>query len=80
MSDVRETVEWGFKDTVSVWKFIDDRSSMKIFKPPVAKYYMVSAFLTKTRSTYCGNQTSRYSRCPTMLLSKYLALVDIKIE
>ena len=52
MSRVCETVEWGFQYVIVVWRFIDDESSMKIFLTPVAKFYIVSDFLTNARTTY----------------------------
>ena len=46
MSFVRITVEWGFRDVVEKWKFLDFHSAMKIFKMPVAEFYTYGAFLS----------------------------------
>ena len=38
MSAVRITVEWGFRDVVEKWKFLDFHSAMKIFEMPVVEF------------------------------------------
>ena len=44
MSSIQITVEWGFRDMVDKWKFLDFHSAMKIFEMPVAEFYMNGAF------------------------------------
>ena len=39
MSSVQITVEWGFRDVVEKWKFLDFCSAMKIFEMPIAEFY-----------------------------------------
>ena len=46
MSSIQITVEWGFRDMVDKWKFLDFHSAMKIFEMPVAEFYMNGAFLS----------------------------------
>ena len=80
MSSVRECVEWLFKEIISDWSFLDFRASMKIFQFPVAKYYMVAAFLTNLRCCLYGSQTSHYFGFKThsdgrMKLDEYIGLV-----
>jgi hypothetical protein len=81
MSKVRICVEWGFKEISQVWTFLDFRRNMKIFKFPVAKYYIVAAFLCNIRNCFYSNQTATYFGCSVengtkMSLVEYLSLVD----
>jgi hypothetical protein len=45
MSSVRKSVEWGFAHINRHWAFLNNKSEMKIFKSPIAKYYIVGTFL-----------------------------------
>jgi hypothetical protein len=76
MSKVRECVEWGFGDIVRYWSFLDFKASMKVFQSPVAKYYVIAAFLNNLRATYHGNETSAYFDCEPMGIDEYLGLVQ----
>ena len=76
MSKVREVVEWGFKEVVGNWRFVDFRASMKIFKSPVARYYILSVFLTNCRTTFYGNQITSYFVARAPDLDTYLSMVD----
>ena len=75
MSAVREVVEWNFKDIVVNWAYLDWKAGMKIFEKPVAKYYVVAAFLCNCRSFYYENQTSNYFGAETYTLQDYLDLI-----
>ena len=57
MSSVCITVEWGFRDIVEKWKFLDFQSAMKIFDMPVAEYYTNGAFLSNICNCLYGNKT-----------------------
>ena len=76
MSKVREVVEWGFANIATNWAFLDFRAVMMIFKSPVAKYYIIAAFLVNLRTCFYGNQTMDYFDCKTMSLDEYLSLID----
>ena len=76
MSKVREVVEWGFNQIVSNWRFLDLRASMKIFKVPITKYYIIGGFLANIRTTLYDNQINVYFQCETLSLKEYLELVD----
>jgi hypothetical protein len=76
MSKVRECVEWGFGDIVRYWSFLDFKASMKIFQSPVAKYYVIAAFLNNLWTAYHGNETSAYFDCEPMRITEYLGLVQ----
>jgi hypothetical protein len=76
MSKVREVVEWGFANIVSNWSFLDFRAAMMVFKSPVAKYFVVAAFLVNLRTCFNGNQTMDYFDCTTMTIDQYLSLID----
>ena len=76
MSKVREAVEWGFKEIVNRWRFLDFRASMKLFELPVARYYTIGAFLCNIRSIFYENTTSAFFECDTLSLEEYLRLID----
>ena len=76
MSKVREVVEWGFANIATNWAFLDFRAVMMIFKSPVAKYYIIAAFLVNLRTCFYGNQTMKNFDCKTMSLDEYLSLID----
>jgi hypothetical protein len=76
MSKVRETVEWMFKEIITKWSFLDFRASMKIFQFPVAKYFVVAAFLTNLHCCIHGNA---YFNCTEpkdgrLTLQQYISL------
>jgi hypothetical protein len=78
MSSVRESVEWGFAHINRHWAFLNNKSEMKIFKLPIAKYYIVGTFLCNLRTCFYGNQTMSFFDCAnfSMKLDEYLALID----
>jgi hypothetical protein len=49
---------------------------MMIFKSPVAKVYIVGAFLVNLRTCFYGNQTMAYFDANALTLDEYLALID----
>ena len=49
---------------------------MTVFKSPVAKYFVVAAFLVNLRTCFYGNQTMDYFDCTTMKIDQYLSLTD----
>ena len=75
MSKVCEVVEWGFANILSQWSFLDFRAGMNIFQSPVAKYYIVGAFLVNLQTCFYGNQTMAYFDCETLSLDQYCLLV-----
>jgi hypothetical protein len=44
MSGVRKTVEWGFKEVITQFSYLDFKAGMKIFLQPVETYFFVAAF------------------------------------
>ena len=75
MSKVRQPVEWNFGEIAKQFCFLDFRASMKIFGSPIARYYIIAAFLVNIRSTFYGNQTAAYFDAEPMSLDEYLNLV-----
>jgi hypothetical protein len=73
MSRVRECVEWGFKEIIAQFSFLDFKASMKIFQSPVAQYYVLGAFFQNIRSLKYSNQTASYFSATPMSLDTYLA-------
>jgi hypothetical protein len=85
MSKLHICVEWGFKEIIQSWSFLDFQKKMKIFKFPVAKYYIIAAFLTNIHNCFFGNQTAQYFNCnqengTKLSLDEYLALVNDNVE
>jgi hypothetical protein len=58
MSSMRIVVECVYKEIIKNWSFLDYRSKMKIFKFPVAKYYIIAAFLCNCQTSFYRNQIS----------------------
>jgi nuclease HARBI1 len=85
MSKVRESVEWLFKEIITKWSFLDFRTSMKIFQMPVAKYFIVAAFLTNIHCFIHGSETAAYFDCTNpedgrLTLQEYLSLAVHDVE
>ncbi len=77
MSKVREVVEWGFANIISTWAFLDFKAGMRIFKSPVAKYYVVAAFLCNLSACFYGNQIMVYfDTTHTLTIDAFLAITD----
>jgi hypothetical protein len=80
MSKVRECVEWGFRDVITYWSYLDYRRAMQLYKIPVAKYYIVGAFLSNFICLCQGNISSHYFGMPPedlMTMEQYINLVPI---
>jgi hypothetical protein len=75
MSQVRQVVEFGFKDVTQQWSFLDVKRQMKIMKSPVAKLYVVGVFLCNIRNCYYGSQTAAYFGTEPMKIEEYLNMV-----
>ena len=76
MLKVRESIEWGFMEITRTWPFLAQKSAMKIFKIPVARYYIMGAFLCNIRNCFYHNQVSGYFECTPLGVDHYLGLVD----
>jgi hypothetical protein len=72
MSNVREAVEWGFKDVIVQFAFVDFKKNMKLYLQPVGKYYLVAALLVNCRNCLYGNQISTYFEMEPPSLDEYL--------
>ena len=73
---MRVPIEWNFGDILETWRWLDFRISMKIFQCPVAKYYVIGAFLCNLRSLFHKNETCIYFDAEPMELDSYLNLVN----
>lgn len=73
MSNVRETVEWGFKDIITQFAFLDFKKNLKLYLQPVGKCYLVGALLTNCQTCVYGNETSIYFDMEPPSLAEYLA-------
>ena len=74
LSSVRITVEWGFGELVYQWKFLDFKQAMKIFKCPVAQYYVNAAFLSNLRNCLLGSRMQKYFGAAQLTIDEYLLL------
>ena len=74
MSSVQITVEWGFRDVVEKWKFLDFCSAMKIFEMPVVEFYTNGAFLSNICNCLYGIR-QQYFGAVQLMLDDYLNLI-----
>jgi len=82
MSSVRESVEWLYGGILSKWSFLDFRSSMRVFKIPVAQYYQAGALLTNIHNALHSSETGVYFKCATpdqgmMTVQQYVNMVPL---
>lgn len=75
MSQVRQVVEWGFKEITAQWAFLDNRPRMRIMKSPIGKYYVIACFLVNLRNCFYGGQVASYFDAMPMSIDEYLGLV-----
>jgi nuclease HARBI1 len=80
MSSVCETIKWGFKDIINQFAFLDIKVAMKIFKMPLAQYYMVGRFFQNIRVCFYGNETSNFFDAIPMSIDQYLSLIKTEDE
>ena len=74
LSSIRITVEWGFGELVDQWKFLDFQQAMKIFKCPVAQYYVNGAFLSNLHNCLLRSRMQQYFGATQLTINKYLLL------
>ncbi|XP_055339621.1 uncharacterized protein LOC129589089 [Paramacrobiotus metropolitanus] len=72
MKTVRESVEWGFKEVVVKFAFVDFRKQMKLFEKPVNKIFRMAVFLTNCCNCLYPNQASQYFNVEPPTLEEYL--------
>jgi len=73
MSQSRITVEWAYHMILRSWTTLDFKRNLKIFKSPIAVYYLVAALLTNVQSclnTY--NDVTLYVGGTTPTVEDYL--------
>lgn len=74
MSQSRITVEWSYHMVLRSWTALDFKRNLKIFKSPIAAYYVVATLLTNIQSclaTY--NDITLYAGTSTPSVEAYLA-------
>jgi len=76
MSSCRIAVEWGYKDILRLWKFLDFHPGQQVLKMPIGQYFINAAFLTNIYNCFYGSQASNYFECVPLSLDEYLSLVD----
>ena len=73
MSQSRITVEWAYHTILRSWPALDFKRNLKLFKSPIAAYYVVAALLTNVQSclnTY--NDITLYAGTHTPTVEEYL--------
>jgi len=64
MSSVRETIEWGYKDLKTYWKYCDYRHCLKLRQQPLAKIFFVCILLRNIHCTMYESQVSGFFNFP----------------
>ena len=73
MSQSRIQVEWGYHMILRSWTSLDFKRNLKIFKSPIAAYYVVAALLTNVQSCLNSyNDVTLYSGGTTPSVEDYL--------
>ena len=83
MAKHRVTVEWGYRDIIEQFKFVDYEKSLKLFLQPVACYFKVAALLINCQTVMnngtgsdSNNRTSAHFNCrPPVDLRRYLEIL-----
>ena len=73
MSQLRVSIEWGFKDVVNNFAFCDYPKDLKLDKQAVGALWRVAALLHNCRSCFYGNEASQYFEMDPPDLEVYLA-------
>ncbi|XP_055348000.1 uncharacterized protein LOC129595112 [Paramacrobiotus metropolitanus] len=76
MSRVREPVEWGFKEVVSKFAFLDFKKQMRMYVNPINKLYRVAVILINCHNCLNHNQASQYFDLEPPSLEEYLVTFD----
>jgi hypothetical protein len=73
MSASRVTVEWSYGRVLALWKALDFKKNLKLFKSPIGAYYLVACLLTNCVSCIeGGNAITDHSGGRTPSLEEYL--------
>ena len=76
MSKLRQSVEWGFKEVIKKFAFVDFRKQMKLYEKPINKIYRVAVLLTNCHNCLYPNQTSKYFDLEPPSLFDYLTYTE----
>jgi hypothetical protein len=77
MSQSRITVEWSYGRIIALWKALNFKESLKIFKSPIGAYYMVAALLTNCVTCLeGGNAITDYANGKAPSLEEYLSTLS----
>ena len=72
MSNVRESVEWGFGAIARTFAFLDFKKNLKLYLQPIGQYYPVAVILMNCYTCMYGNQVSQYFGIEPPTLQEYL--------
>ena len=71
MSQVREVVEWSFKEVSQQFAFLDFKSNQKILLQPCAVYYLVAILLCNAHTILHVPQIPQFFNCKPPSLAEY---------
>ena len=75
MAIVRQCVEWSYRDVASIFRFIQHKENLKVFRQPIGTYYWVSVLLANCRTCLYGGISSNFFECEPLSLEDYLDTV-----
>ena len=74
MSKIRSSVEWGFKEVVSQFAFVDFKKNLRLHRNAVGKIYQVAALMTNCHICLYGSQASKFFDLDPPTLEEYLSV------
>ncbi|XP_055349413.1 LOW QUALITY PROTEIN: uncharacterized protein LOC129596212 [Paramacrobiotus metropolitanus] len=72
MKTVRESVEWGFKEVVAKFAFVDFKKQMALLQKPINKMFIVAVLLTNCINCMYPNEASQFFDTEPPTLQEYL--------
>lgn len=73
MSKCRESIEWSYKETVTLFAFCDFKKNLKLYLSPVPDIFLVCTIL---RNAYCclnGSEAASFFGCPPPELREWMS-------
>jgi hypothetical protein len=72
MSQLRQSVEWGFGHVVNTFGFVDYDKGLKVGLQPVGKLYLLAILFTNIRTILYGSKVSHKFQCSPPTLEQFL--------
>ncbi|RPA99224.1 hypothetical protein L873DRAFT_1684634, partial [Choiromyces venosus 120613-1] len=74
MSSMHINVEFGFGKMMDLWSFNRFKGNLKSGLSPIARYFLITCFLSNIHSCLYQNETCDQFHCDLPSLSRYLLL------